>query len=146
MVTLARTQKPTDQTEVQHTNLGFSIRAGSPGNSPATALWSRTCIKCNEWHEIFFLQNLWFIYPSLYSLVFVSTNGAINCPRMQKCILRVQILRIFQVEHAPIHPHTTVMPSAQKRPSPPTCTPEVLLPTPIFTENSVNQSVTSPPQ
>lgn len=86
MVTFARTQKPTDQTEVQHTNLGFSIRAGSQGNLPATVLWSRTCIKCNEWHEIFFLQKLWFIYLSLYSLVFVSTNGAINCPGMQKCI------------------------------------------------------------
>ena len=32
---------------------------------------------------------------------------------MQKCILRIQILRIFWDGQAPIHPHPTVMPLAQ---------------------------------
>ena len=131
MVTLTRTQKPTDQTEVQHINLGFSIMAGSQGHSPATLVENLRQMQWMAWK--IFLQKICFIYPSLCSLVFVSTNEVINCPGMQKCILRVQILSTFPY----IPAHTTVMPSARKVhvPSPPT--PEVLLPTLIFTENPV---------
>lgn len=121
----------------------FSLRAGDQWILLATwhefcrLLWLRTWVKCNEWHERLFLPKLYFIYLSLSSLVSVYVqNGVKNCPRMQKCISEVQVLRIFQEGHTPVHPHPhpTVMPLAQVASSPPS--PEVKLqPTHILIEN-----------
>ena len=65
---------------------GFSIRTSGQQTLLATLhelcrlLWLliRIYIKCNEWHARFFLQKLYFIQPSLCSLVSVSTIVVIN--------------------------------------------------------------------